>query len=341
LSKSRIMRALVVATLVSLVLVPVLPAGAAGESAASIAAQIKKLNSKLAGAGRAYEKAQWALEDNEYDLRKTNRQLKTTQVRLAKAKKQLLGRATDIYRAGSIDVMSVLFESSSIDSFLTRMSYFEAIAGQDAASVADVKQLTADLKAQKKHIAQVSARMKGVVAARAKRKQQLQGQLASKQADYAKLKARLAAAMAAEKAAGRSTYVEVSRGSNGMVFPVAGANYYSDTFGAPRSGGRSHKGTDIMANDGVPVVATTDGSVSSKQGGLGGKVIWLEGSGWRFYYAHLSGWKVRSGSVKAGQVIGYVGSTGNASGGAAHLHFEMHPGGGGAVNPYPYLRAMQ
>jgi murein DD-endopeptidase MepM/ murein hydrolase activator NlpD len=221
------------------------------------------------------------------------------------------------------------------------VSYFEAIAGQDAASVAEVKQLTAQLKAQKKHIAAVGARMTTVLAARAKRKRQLQAKLAGKQADYSRLKARLAAAMAAEKAAGRSTYVEVSRGSNGMVFPVAGAHYYSDTFGAPRSGGRSHKGTDIMANDGVPVVAVTDGDMSSKEGGLGGKVIYLHGSGWTFYYAHLSGWKVRSGSVKAGQIIGYVGSTGNASGGSPHLHFEMHPGGGGAVNPYPYLRAMQ
>jgi murein DD-endopeptidase MepM/ murein hydrolase activator NlpD len=335
------MRALVAATLASLMLVPVFPAPALGETAGSIAAQIKKLNSQLSGAGQAYEKAQWALEDNEYDLRKTSRQLKTTQAKLAKAKKQLRGRAADIYRAGNVDMLSVLFESDSIDSFLTRVSYFEAIAGQDAASVAEVKELTSELKAQKTHIAKVSAGMKRILAVRAKRKQQLQGQLAGKQADYAQLKAKLAAAMAAEKAAGRSTYVPVSRGSNGMVFPVAGANYYSDTFGAPRSGGRSHKGTDIMANEGVPVVAVTDGDMSSKEGGLGGKVIYLNGSGWTFYYAHLSGWKVRSGSVKAGQVIGYVGSTGNASGGSPHLHFEMHPGGGGAVNPYPYLRAMQ
>ena len=83
------------------------------------------------------------------------------------------------------------------------------------------------------------------------------------------------------------------------------------------------------------VVATCDGTVSSKEGGLGGKVIYLDGdNGWRFYYAHLSGWAVRSGRVKAGQLIAYVGATGNAAGGAPHLHFQMWTPGGSLVNPY-------
>jgi murein DD-endopeptidase MepM/ murein hydrolase activator NlpD len=82
--------------------------------------------------------------------------------------------------------------------------------------------------------------------------------------------------------------------------------------------------------------------VSSKEGGLGGKVIYLDGdNGWRFYYAHLSGWEVRSGRVKAGQLIGYVGATGNAAGGAPHLHFQMWTPSGNIVDPYSYLREMQ
>ncbi len=317
---------------------PALPARAAGSSA-SVAAQIKALGSQLRSAGEAYLSAQNALEDNQYETRRTDRQIAATQAKLAKAKQKLRGRAADIYRAGQIDFVSTLFEAESFDAFMTRMAYFETIADHDADAVVEVKGLTATLALQKAVLGRKNAAMKGILAKRAARKVTLTKQLASKQAEYAQLKAQLAAALAREGHGGSAA--TVFRGSNGMVFPVAGANYYSDTWGAPRSGGRTHKGTDIMASEGTPVVAVTDGDVSSKEGGLGGKVIWLSGSGWSFYYAHLSGWKVHSGPVRAGQVIGYVGSTGNAAGGAPHLHFEMHPGGGSAVDPYPYLRAMQ
>ncbi len=336
---SRRLRALIAATLTFVLVCPALPAHAASSSAA-VAAQMKALSNQLRTAGESYLAAQNALEDNEYEIRRTDRQLAATQAKLAKAKKKLRNRASDIYRAGQVDFVSTLFEAKSLDAFMTRMAYFENIANADADVVAEVKGLTADLGRQKAALAKKNAAMKDILASRAARKRKLASQLASKQAEYARLKAQLAAALAKERK-GRSSAPAVFRGSNGMVFPVAGANYYSDTWGAARSGGRSHKGTDIMASEGTPVVAVTDGDVSSKEGGLGGKVIWLSGSGWSFYYAHLSGWKVRSGSVRAGQVIGYVGATGNAAGGAPHLHFEMHPGGGGAVDPYPYLRAMQ
>lgn len=146
--------------------------------------------------------------------------------------------------------------------------------------------------------------------------------------------AALADAQAAEAARARAEAIA----AHGL-FPVAGANEYIDSWGLPRSGGRRHKGADIMAAAGTPVVAVKDGVVTSGSSSLGGITLWLEtDDGTRYYYAHLQSIAVGSGRVAAGQVIGYVGSTGNASASAPHLHFEIHRPG--AVNPYPELQLM-
>ena len=115
---------------------------------------------------------------------------------------------------------------------------------------------------------------------------------------------------------------------------------YVDSWGAPRSGGRSHQGTDVMAPHGARVFAFVNGVVSREStSSNGGIQLYLQGdNGVEYFYAHLSGYAVSTGArVRAGQLIAYNGQTGNAQYTAPHVHFEVHMSGG-AVNPYPHLK---
>jgi murein DD-endopeptidase MepM/ murein hydrolase activator NlpD len=131
--------------------------------------------------------------------------------------------------------------------------------------------------------------------------------------------------------------------SNGSwACPVQGAVSFTDTYGAPRSGGRSHKGVDMFAARGTPTVAVVAGSVFFQGDPLGGLAAYVTGDdGNTYYYAHLNDYFGGRRSVAAGEVIGHVGNTGDASDSPPHLHFEIRPGGpnGPRINPYTAVRA--
>jgi hypothetical protein len=164
-------------------------------------------------------------------------------------------------------------------------------------------------------------------------------------------------------AAGSSLAANPKRGAvPTLVFPVAGAVTYVDDFGQPRPGG-VHQGNDLMAPKKTPVVAVEAGKVKFwTTSAAAGCMLYLYGdSGTTYLYIHLnndltmrndnrgkcvagvayaSGLK-NGGKVQAGQMIGYVGDSGDANGIASHLHFEVHPNDGAAVSPFPYLQSAQ
>jgi len=131
----------------------------------------------------------------------------------------------------------------------------------------------------------------------------------------------------------------------GFICPVDGMSRFINSWGFPRSGGRKHKGTDLMAPQGTNLVAVANGTVRFGFNSLGGNTAWVNADyGVGFFYAHLDAFApgLRNGDrVTIGQVLGTVGDTGNAAPGAYHLHFGVAVGGGGSnVNPYPSLRAV-
>ena len=130
-------------------------------------------------------------------------------------------------------------------------------------------------------------------------------------------------------------------GLKGYAFPVAGKHTFADTFGAPRSDVPAHVGVDIFASFGTPIVAVADGRIY-RVGTLpiSGNRLWLRDKrGYRYFYCHLSDFAAAAyngADVHAGEVIGFVGNTGDAEPTPAHLHFEVHMPDGAVVNPTPF-----
>jgi hypothetical protein len=147
-----------------------------------------------------------------------------------------------------------------------------------------------------------------------------------------------------------------------LIFPVAGPTTYIDDFGQPRAGG-PHQGNDLMAAKKTPVVAVEPGKIKFwTTSASAGCMLYLYGdSGTTYLYIHLNNdltmrndnrgkcvpgvayaHGLKNGArVQAGQMLGFVGNSGDANGLASHLHFEVHPGGGAAVSPFPYLQTAQ
>ncbi len=113
---------------------------------------------------------------------------------------------------------------------------------------------------------------------------------------------------------------------SGWLCPIAGKVSFTDSWGAPRPGGRAHQGVDMFTMHGTPVAAPVDGTVEYRSNSIGGPSFHLWGDDGNYYYGtHLAAYGSRTGNVRAGTIVGYVGATGNAVGTPPHLHFEIHP----------------
>jgi peptidoglycan LD-endopeptidase LytH len=243
-------------------------------------------------------------------------------------------RARQLYMNGNSDMLEALLGSADLADLLNKTEALSQVSMDDtsaflqlARTEAEIKTLNEDLFADKKALAEAEAELAKEIAAQQK-------QFEAVADDYERLKSRLVGVDVEVKADG-------SISTGGMYCPVAGPVSFIDSWGYPRSGGRSHQGTDMMAAYGTPLVAITSGTVTyASYDGSGGNMIFLSGDdGHQYWYMHNQQNLVTGGRVQAGQQIATVGDTGNAVGNP-HLHFEYHPGGGAPVNPYPLVASL-
>jgi murein DD-endopeptidase MepM/ murein hydrolase activator NlpD len=354
-----------------LVLVCLLLASAAGAAPsiagtrseiAALGRQVAELDVRAGAAAAAHNLAIDRLEVAREALRRTRGELRAAKRDLATSRDVLAERLVDLYVAEQPTFLQVLLTSGSIG------EAYEAGEVIDRAARGDARVLEA-VRRRGERLTILEARQTAAEAARereeataAQRKDELAAVAAERRALLADARADLRrlikeererrARLAALEAARRATLSSLPYSSSGAaaaavpdgayVFPVAGGARFSDDWLAPRPGGRSHEGIDIFAAAGTPIVAVADGSLYNVgYNGLGGWRLWLrDGAGTTFYFAHLSSYApaAREGaSVSRGTVIGYVGNSGDAQGASPHLHFEVHPGGGGPVPPYPII----
>ena len=293
------------------------------------------------------------------DLRTERARIVRLRSRLAESRIALAERLVHLYKADEPDLVTVVLESDGFADLLQRTEFMQRISQQDARIIDRVRTARADAAATEKRLDRAEARQRKVtllvedrraevatikgrlldrsqqyqavrsdrrealVSTRADRKK-LEGHLVALEREEAKVRARLAGAPSAGP---------VRQGSGSMIWPVSGA--FTSPFG-PRWG-RLHAGIDLAAPEGTPIRAAESGRVvlAGWTGGYGNYTCIAHGGALSTCYAHQSRYGTSVGAnVSKGQVIGYVGNTGNSTG--AHLHFETRVNGT-PVNPMGYL----
>lgn len=324
---------------------------AACADSASALDEYEQAKNRFADANASYEAAVNDVERVELRQANVRRTTKLYEKNITDLQSQIEARAVQLYIAAGSAGSSMVFLAGSLDDLIAGSEFLSAASSDDLSSLDDLVTLRGELKRLRKELEETTVELKEVEDERQAWREQQESAMGAEQRSWQKLsarcknlKSRYDAEQARLRAAARGGGAGVPWAATpGFICPMnPNHTSFSNTWGAPRSGGRRHKGTDMFAPYGEKVVAVAPGRVDISNGGLGGRTIWLSASNHdvAYYYAHLSGWAVSSGqTVKKGAVIGYNGNSGNAAGGSPHVHFEIHPGGRGApaVNPYPTL----
>ena len=322
------------------------------------------------------DKAQTQYDRTQSEIMSTRQELAAAQHRYDQLRGRLDERARYAYENGPAGDIEFILGSSSLTELSDRVEFIGRLTQNDADLANAVQNRANDLQAKRgkleRLLADQASSLNDLHAAQAAldqkfaqqkdlydRQQALVDDLDQKAAEVDDLVARLKHQLAQEElaaaraAAAGAGIVLVSGHGPFETCPIVGSHAYGDSFGEPHYAGgyHPHAGVDIFAPRGTPIVAPFDGYAEEDPNGLGGNAVIVRGSEGYVYNAHLDSYGY-TGSVSAGEIVGYVGNSGDAAGGATHDHFEWHPNAipsnpyrsqygytviGTAIDPFPYL----
>ena len=291
----------------------------------------------------AYADAEHQLQDTQTRLGRTKAEISRAEGDIGELKEQLKDRVRTQYRMRGLGFFHFLLEAESFRDFSVRLMSLQRQSLEDEGLILQLRKKRAELELREAELDRQQDAYASQKAAYEAQGRRLTISLSQANKVVADLKGRLAREQIQRLfSISRSTG---GGGGGGRVIPLTRCpvdppNVVTNSWGASRGGGsRRHKGNDIMASHGTPIRAVNGGTVTrTGSGGLGGISLYLWDGANEYYYAHLAKLSVSSGQkVSAGALVGTNGDTGNARGGPPHLHFEIHPGGGAAIDPYPSL----
>jgi peptidoglycan hydrolase CwlO-like protein len=339
-----------------------------------IRAEIAAIQRELTVAVQKVEAEEGALEKIQADVAETQARLADAEARYEKIRAQLSDRAAEAFMSGPGSSLGIVLGASSLTDLSDRLEFVDAVSRADADLAQDVANLEAALQIQQAELKRLEAAQKQQVADVTAQRDAIMAKLSQVSALQQEAERTVASALSnwheldnqrkeylqtiAQQSVSTSphTSVDLPKGFVNplRVCPVDNPRAFGDGFGAPRYAGgfHLHAGNDIVSNYGVPIRAPFDGTAKSSYNALGGNSEYVYGASGYVYNAHLDHYAPKSnGPVKAGDIIGYVGDTGDAIG-TPHDHFEWHPYTvpanwpasfygyvtiGSAVNPYPVL----
>ena len=300
--------------------------------------ELAKVQAELSAATAEWQAAERDLQLTKHEVTLTKEAIDRLERNVERIQRRLERRAVLAFQSGPGSTIDLLLSSESFADFSARLEFLGSMTQADSDLIVERDVAEEQLRRERDDLLGLETRQQEEAAALASARGKIQDALARIDARVSELTAKYREEQAAQKelqVLGQSP----DPNSPIQVCPVAGPNSFVDSFGWPRVG-HTHQGIDLIAPFGTPVVAAHPGVVSHSSSSSGGIQAYVRApSGTYTFYAHLSSYSSASGSVGAGTVIGYVGSTGNA-GSTNHLHFEYHPGGGAAIDPYSMLVAV-